>query len=99
MSEGRQIETLERSVHHGLPSIESEQVGHIEFEFLVDQDIAPTSIHSFAARWVVRDETGGVYRNLTAFQAGGYYGYGYWGYQYYPYWPDWHYGYWGYWRP
>ena len=77
VSEGGQIEILEHSVHQGSPSIQPEQVGHIEFEFLVDREVSPTSIHSFAARWVVRDETEGEYRNLTVFQAGGYYGYGF----------------------
>ena len=34
------------------------------------------------ARWVVENEAGGVYSNLTLFREAGYYGYGYWGYGY-----------------
>ena len=71
----------------------------MEFEFVVDPDLAPTSIESFAARWVVRNDSDGLYRDLTVFQADGYYGYGYWGYGYWgpPYagYPHWGYPYWG----
>lgn len=94
-SETQRIEILDRSVHTGLARVPPEQVGRLEFEFLADPDLSPTSIESFAARWVVENEEGGVYSNLTLFQADGYYGYGYWGYGYWGF-PYRRYGYWGY---
>ncbi len=78
----QRIDVLNRSVHTGLAQVPAEQVGRLDFEFFVEPDLDPTSIGSFAARWVVQNEEGGVYRNLTLFQEVGYYGYGYWGYGY-----------------
>ena len=99
VGEGRQIDALEHDTRRGQSSVPSEQVGRMEFEFVVDPDLAPTSIESFAARWVVRNDSDGLYRDLTVFQADGYYGYGYWGYGYWgpPYagYPHWGYPYWG----
>lgn len=94
VSETQNIDVLAQSSHTGQPEIPPLQVGSIEFEFLTNRDVEPTSLVSFAARWVVHNEREGMYRNLTVFQAdSGHYGYGYWGYPYWwgPYGYGWYY--------
>ena len=81
-SDTQRIEVLDRSVHTGLAQVPAEQVGRLDFEFYVEPHLDPTAIGSFVARWVVENEAGGVYSNLTLFREAGYYGYGYWGYGY-----------------